>query len=195
MADGKHSDRSIDRDTARLFQIEGAAEPGVKSITRLRNLSSHWKDAVISIAQQEIEGYLVEVGGAKGISVADLLEPQQISTDLYIGATSPLASTEMPHWHPKQTEAYLIVHGTAQILAKYRADRQWTTTRLRDGDLLIVQSEICHWFRWVSRQGLAYVFKAPQVPGVGRAPNGKTTCDSCAHSDCCQRPEGYIRQG
>ena len=113
---------------------------------KVRSLSARGRDAFIMIAQQEMEGYLPEAGGAKGISVADVLEPQQISTDLYIGATSPLAATEVPHWHPKQTEVYFVVHGQAQILAKYRADAEWNTTRLVSGDLLIVQPETCHWF-------------------------------------------------
>jgi mannose-6-phosphate isomerase-like protein (cupin superfamily) len=121
---------------------------------KVRSLSARGRDAVITIAQQEMEGYLPEAGGAKGISVADVLEPQQISTDLYIGATSPLAATEVPHWHPKQTEVYFVVHGQAQILAKYRADAEWNTTPLVSGDLLIVQPETCHWFRWISKQGL-----------------------------------------
>jgi hypothetical protein len=50
-------------------------------------------------------------GGGKAISPPDKFEPFQVSLDLYIGVTTPQARTEVPHWHPDQTEAYHVVHG------------------------------------------------------------------------------------
>jgi hypothetical protein len=68
-------------------------------IVKLQTLSEHARDPVIAVSTRHLESYLKVVGGAKGISVPDVLEPQQISTPLYIGATTPQAKTEVPHWH------------------------------------------------------------------------------------------------
>jgi hypothetical protein len=136
-----------------------------------------------------MEAYLEAVGGAKGISVSDVLEPQQISLPLYIGGTTPRAASEVPHWHAIQAEAYVLLHGEAEVLAKHRWNDDWVAKRATPGTLLIVQPEVCHWFQWRSSEGLAYVFKAPQIPGVGLPPNGKVTCKYCPHyGRTCEPP-------
>lgn len=152
----------------------------------LFELSKHQSEPLMVIQQGELESYLQRVGGAKGISVPDVLEPQQISLPLYIGATTPRAASEVPHWHAIQAEAYFLVHGEAEVLAKHRWGDYWTTKCAVAGTLLIVQPEVCHWFQWRSPEGLALVFKAPQIPGVGLPPNGKVTCKFCPHygRDC-----------
>ena len=156
---------------------------------RLWELSKTQFDPVIPISQDELEAYLAKVGGAKGISVRDVLEPQQISLPLYVGATSPRASSEVPHWHAEQAEAYFVVYGEADILAKYRWADDWVTRQAVAGTLLIVQPEVCHWFQWRSGAGLALVFKAPQIPGVGLPPKGKVVCQFCPHyRRTCQPP-------
>jgi len=138
---------------------------------------------------------VVEEIGATGISVADILAPFHIHLSLYIGATSPRATSEVPHWHPEQTEAYVILDGKAEMLAKYRWQGEWVKREARAGDLLVVQPEVCHWFRWQSSSGLALVFKAPQQAGIGRFPAGKTVCKFCPHFNRgCILPEGFTPQ-
>ena len=104
------------------------------------------------------------------------------------------ATTEVPHWHPDQAEAYVIIDGEAEIKAKHRwEDNGWETDVAKVGDMLIVPPESCHWFRWRSRSGLAFVFKAPQRAGVGLFPAGKVVCRFCAHyKRGCVLPDGFI---
>src|SRR4051794_17350216 len=101
-------------------------------------LSDHANDAAIAIPFNWVEEFLLENGGAKGLSVADILEPQQISTDLYIGGTTPRAKSEVAHWHPDQTEVYVLVHGSASVKFKYRWEQRWSETNLSGGEFLIV---------------------------------------------------------
>lgn|GEM_PF-5489926 len=108
-------------------------------------------------------------------------EPYQISTPLYVGVTTPEADSEVPHWHPDQAEAYVIMSGSAEMVAKRRWSPVWRSQAAVAGDLLLVQPEVCHWFRWRSPAGMVLVFKAPQRAGVGRFPAGKTVCASCPH--------------
>jgi Cupin domain len=133
--------------------------------------------------------------GAKGISVPDPLEPFQICLDLYYGETTPRATSEIPHWHKEQTEAYVMTdEGEAEVWVKWRWDDDgWQRRVLRQGDVILVQPHACHWFRWRSERGRATVFKAPQIPGVGKPPNGKTTCaNGCPHFQRgCVTPNGF----
>ncbi len=78
--------------------------------------------------------------------------------------------------------AHVLLDGEAELLAKFRwDDNGWVECVGKTGDVLIVQPEVCHWFRWRSQDGLAMVFKAPQRPGVGRFPAGKVVCQFCPH--------------
>lgn len=148
-----------------------------------RDFARHQRDPVLVLQRNPLAAALKTVGGAKGISVPDVLEPYQIQLPLYVGATSPAATSEVPHWHnADQAEAYVILDGQAELLAKYRwEDDGWIQRMAYAGDLLIVRPEVCHWFRWRSEDGLALVFKAPQRAGVGRFPAGKVTCKFCPH--------------
>jgi mannose-6-phosphate isomerase-like protein (cupin superfamily) len=152
--------------------------------------------------QQHQPGILVNAGklaaavaalprGAKGISVPDVFEPDQISLPIYFGVTTTHAQSEVPHWHPEQAEVYVVCEGEAELVSRYRWDGEWRRRVVRPGDVLIVQPEVCHWFRWLSEsEGYALVFKAPQRAGVGRSPCGKVTCRFCPHG-CV--PEGFTR--
>lgn len=145
----------------------------------------------------EIEGELfkkaIERLGSKGIFVPDPYEPYQITNlNLYIGATTPFSKKEVPHWHSAQTEVYVIQEGQADLLAKYHWQVRWRLFHGNPGDFLIVQPKVCHWFQWKSASGLALVFKAPQIAGVGKFPNGKTDCFSCPfYNNGCQLPKGF----
>ena len=156
--------------------------------------------------QQQVAGLLYEREplttvikklGAKAISVPDPIEPYQVCQPLYLGATTPSANSEVPHWHREQTEAYVVMQGEAEVLIKWRWENNgWKRRVLHAGDIILAQPETCHWFRWRSKEGdqaLALVFKAPQIPGVGKPPNGKTTCtNGCPHYQRgCVLPDGY----
>jgi mannose-6-phosphate isomerase-like protein (cupin superfamily) len=149
---------------------------------------------VLLIEQLPLAAAVEAVGGAKGISVPDVLEPFQISLPMYIGATTPSASSEVPHWHPDQAEAYVVLAGEAEMISKHRwIDEGWVRVVARPGDVLVVRPEACHWFRWQSAAGLALVFKAPQRAGVGRFPAGKVVCASCPHYERgCVGPRGFV---
>src|SRR5207249_1312754 len=113
---------------------------------------------VLLVERRPLQGAMEKLG-AKGLSVADVLEPYQLQYPLYIGVTTAQATTEVPHWHPDQAEAYVIIDGEAEIKAKHRwEDNGWETDVAKAGDMLIVPPESCHWFRWRSRSGLAFVF-------------------------------------
>src|SRR4051794_3566970 len=145
-------------------------------MTFLQGLTGDRRSPVLRIERDPLAAALragQEPLGAKGISVADVLEPFQISLPLYVGATTPGARSEVPHWHADQAEAYVILGGEAELLAKFRWDDDgWTMWEGRPGDLLVVAPEVCHWFRWRSQseESLALVFKAPQRAGVGPFP-------------------------
>src|SRR5260370_27414537 len=125
---------------------------------------------------------MLETLGAKGLSVPDVTEPYQISLPLYIGATTPQATSEVPHWHQDQAEAYVCLKGEVALLAKNRWDDDgWVRRVGQPGDLLIVQPQVCHLVQWRSARGISLVFKAPQRAGLGRFPHGKVTCKLCPH--------------
>lgn len=175
------------------MQIQREAPPngnGAGSYLQELALRQHEPVLLVELAPltAELEGL-----GAKGFSVPDVLEPYQIQLPLYIGATTPKATTEVPHWHPDQAEAYVVLDGEAEILAKYRwSDNGWVRRRAKAGDVFVVQPEVCHWFQWRSARGLALVFKAPQRAGVGRFPAGKVICRFCPHHQRgCVLPDGF----
>lgn len=162
----------------------------------LQDLASRQQEPVLLIKREPLAHALARLG-AKGLSVPDILEPYQIHLPLYIGATTPSATTEVPHWHADQAEAYVILDGEAEMLAKHRwDDNGWVQRAGQAGDLLVVQPEVCHWFRWQSTRGLALVFKAPQRAGVGRFPAGKVVCQFCPHyGRGCVLPVGFTPPG
>jgi|ERR1051325_4199165 mannose-6-phosphate isomerase-like protein (cupin superfamily) len=160
----------------------------------LQGLACRQHEPVLLIEHAPLENALGLIG-ATGISVADVLMPFHISWSLYIGATTPRAVSEVPHWHPEQTEAYVILDGKAQMLAKYRWQGEWVRREAQAGDMLVVQPEVCHWFQWQSPTGLALVFKAPQRAGIGPYPAGKTICKFCPHyKNGCVLPHGFDPQ-
>lgn len=173
---------------------ENFAEPdgrGQRGLDYLHELARRQQEPVLLIEQAPFRVELEELG-ASGIAVADALRPFQMHMPLYIGATTPRAASEVPHWHPEQTEAYVILDGQAEMLAKYRWQDEWVRREAQAGDLLVVQPEVCHWFRWRSLTGLAFVFKAPQRAGIGRPPAGKTVCQFCPHfNHGCMLPDGF----
>lgn len=116
-------------------------------------------------------------GGAHAFSVPDAQRSDQIQLPLYIGFTIPGNGREIPHWHTDQAEVYVIVHGEAEIVAQpYRDGDQWFTYRGGPGSLFLIAPQVCHWLRWRTDEGLAYVFKAPQRAGLGPFPAGRTDC-------------------
>src|SRR5262249_12983803 len=131
--------------------------------------------------------------GSAAFSVADPYESDQLILDLYYGETTPGAK-ETPHWHAVQTEAYIVMEGEAEFFVKWRwTDNGWQIRVARAGDIVLMQRQRCNWLRWRSTEGRAAVFKAPQIPGVGKPPNGKQTCLSgCPHyKRGCVLPEGF----
>ncbi len=165
-----------------------AADP----VDYLRDLAQHQQQPGLVIEYAPLAAAMEQLG-AKSIALADPFEPYQMCLPLYIGVTTPRATTEVPHWHPDQAEAYVMVDGEAEVLCKYRwEDNGWMRRFAKAGDMVVVQPEVCHWFRWRSARGLALVFKAPQRPGVGRFPAGKTVCQFCPHHQRgCVLPEGF----
>jgi hypothetical protein len=150
-------------------------------------------DPVLLFEQMPLLEELKANGGATAISAADILKSFQFHSELYFGVTTPQARSECPHWHTDQWEAYVLVTGEAEMVAKRRWMDGWTTKLAGAGDVLFVQPEVCHWFRWRSASGLCYVFKAPQRAGLGPFPAGKVTCDNgCPESaKGCVRPPGW----
>jgi hypothetical protein len=169
--------------------------PALESEDYLHERSAHQLEPGLLFERERMRMTIKRLGGAKGISVPDPLEPYQIHFDLYYGVTTPHATSEVPHWHAEQTEAYVMTEdGGAELLVKWRWDNSgWQRRVLNSGDVILVQPHACHWFRWKSETGSAAVFKAPQIPGVGRPPNGKTTCTSgCPHfRRGCVMPDGF----
>jgi len=160
----------------------------------LQERSAHQHDPGLLFEREQMRAVMKKLG-AKGISVPDPLEPFQVCLDLYYGETTPGATSEVPHWHARQTEAYVMMEdGEAEIWAKWRWDNNgWERRVLHRGDIILMQPHTCHWFRWRSENGHAAVFKAPQIPGVGKPPNGKTTCtNGCPHYQRgCVPPDGF----
>jgi hypothetical protein len=160
----------------------------------LHQLALGQKEPGLVIEHAPLVTAIKELGGAKGFSVPDPLDPSQIRLPLYIGATTPDATSEVPHWHPEQAEAYVLLWGEAELLVKYRWEKDWGRRIVHTGDIVVAQPEVCHLFQWRSSgddtQALALVFKAPQVAGVGNFPSGKVTCRFCPHfrRDCALPP-------
>jgi mannose-6-phosphate isomerase-like protein (cupin superfamily) len=174
-------------------ELEAMDSMAVKKYDYLENLAYHQQEPILLIEREPLAIAMREFG-AKGISVADVMEPFQMHLSLYIGVTTPQATTEVPHWHNDQTEAYVIIEGQAEISAKHRwIDDGWLSKTGRAGDLFIIQPQVCHWFRWLSVTGLALVFKAPQRAGVGPFPAGKVVCKFCPHFNRgCKVPEDFM---
>lgn len=151
----------------------------------------------IKYEQKPLDAAVRRRRGAEGISVADPMETHQISERVYFGVTTSSATAEVPHIHMEQTEAYVMQKGEALVWTKWRwDDAGWIGSTLRQGDVFLVQPNVCHWFVWrceADVDGIAYVFKAPQIPGVGKPPNGKTTCtNGCPHyRHGCVLPQGF----
>jgi hypothetical protein len=151
-------------------------------------------DPVLLFEASPLVQELKEKDGGTAISAADVLKSFQFHSELYFGATTPQARTEAPHWHTDQWEAYVMIKGEAEMLAKHRwVPNGWITKVASAGDVLLVQPEVCHWFRWQSAFGLCYVFKAPQRAGLGPFPAGKVTCDrGCPENkNGCVYPSGW----
>src|SRR5258708_6841061 len=177
------------------IETDGQADGLVKVIsdpaTFFQELGSRRLEPVLLIQGEPFRA-AVEYHGAQPPPPPDPWEPYQLSLSLYIGGTTPQATTEVVHHHPDQTEAYVMVEGEALLVAKYRGQADWVAHLARTGDLLIVQPDVCHWFRWQSARGLALVFKAPQRAGVGRFPAGKNLCAPyCQFSRGCMPPPGF----
>jgi len=166
--------------------------PESDPVDYLRDLSQRQQEPGLLIEQEPLAAAM-EPLGAKGILVPDPYEPYQISLPLYLGVTTPRASSEVPHWHSVQTEVYHVDEGELEVLCKHRwEDNGWQRRLLHAGDTLVVQAEVCHFVRWKSAKGACLVFKAPQVPGVGKPPAGKTTCQFCPHfRRGCVLPDGF----
>ena len=160
----------------------------------LHKLSHCRRDPLLLVQREPLRAAMAKLG-AKGLSVPDVFEPYQLQFELYIGFTTPAATTEVPHWHPDQTEVYVIMDGEAEVLAKHREQDSWKSEVVKAGDMLIVPPQSCHWFRWCSAAGLGIVFKAPQRAGVGPFPAGKMVCRDCPHyKRGCVQPDGFTPQ-
>lgn len=149
----------------------------------------------IHIEHDKLLKAIQTLGGSAAFSVADPFHPTHVRLSLYMGFTTPENNREVPHWHSEQAEAYVILDGIAKLITKHRFHIRgdWTILVGHPGDILVAQPEVCHWFRWQSSRGIAYVFKAPQVAGQGRYPHGKTTClHGCPiYKNGCVLPEGF----
>jgi mannose-6-phosphate isomerase-like protein (cupin superfamily) len=176
-------------------QVQAPQIPSRKeeSSNYLDELSAGRLDPGIPVRYERMKRQTLERGqGAIALSPPDAWISTQLSLPLYNGYTTPRATTEKPHWHDSAAEAYCLIDGLAEIWCKWRWMREWRRLLLRPGDVVLVQPHVCHWFRWGSEDGYAAVFKAPQIPGVGRPPAGKTTCADCVHyNNGCVPPDGY----
>src|SRR5689334_10608340 len=86
----------------------------VDALAYLNELSAARRHPLILVQRKPFQSVMEELG-AKGISVPDVFEPYQLQYPLYIGATTPHAKSEVPHWHPDQTEVYVIIDGKAEM--------------------------------------------------------------------------------
>lgn len=158
----------------------------------LKDRAAHQHEPGLLYEGEQMEVAVQQEGGGTAVSSADPHKTNQVHLDLYYGETSPLA-TELPHVHFDQTEAYVLFNGEAEVWVKWRwDDNGWKQRTLRAGDVILMQPEVCHWFRWRSEDGRAAVFKR-QIPGVGKPPNGKQTClNGCPHyKRGCVLPDGF----
>jgi mannose-6-phosphate isomerase-like protein (cupin superfamily) len=161
----------------------------------LHTLSQQRRKPSLCVQREPLQAAMEKLG-ARALSPPDVFEPYQFQYPLYIGVTTPQATTEVPHWHPDQAEAYVIIDGEAELAAKHREqDNGWQTEAAKGGDMIIVPPQSCHWFRWRTEHGMALVFKAPQRAGVGAFPAGKVICRACPHyKRGCVHPQGYVAQ-
>lgn len=171
-------------------------EPGLeielKPVNYLRQVANRQRKAPVLLYKRDsLVTALEERGGGFSIIVADALNPDQINGPLYFGATTPQNDKEVPHWHRDQEEAYVVMDGECELVAKWRwEDDGWERLVGKPGDVLIARRESCHWLVWRSERGLALAFKSPQIPGEGASPAGKTTClKGCPHfNNGCRMP-------
>jgi uncharacterized RmlC-like cupin family protein len=141
-----------------------------------------------------------EHGGAVAITPADQISSDQVGNQpLYAAVTIATNRREVPHYHggdKRPAEAYLVTEGKALVYLRWAhaTSTPWQKVEVCDGSILYVPSGQCHYVTWVSDRGLAYVFKAPQQPGIGLpGDKGKTTCKFCPYSQDCKPPEGFKR--
>jgi oxalate decarboxylase/phosphoglucose isomerase-like protein (cupin superfamily) len=139
-----------------------------------------------------------EHGGAVAITPADQISSNQVGNQpLYSAVTTPSNQREVPHYHggvKRPAEAYLVTEGKALVWVRWAhaTSTPWQKVEVCDGSVLYVPSGQCHWVTWESNRGLAYVFKAPQQPGIGiPGDKGKTTCKFCPYSQDCEPPPGF----
>jgi hypothetical protein len=158
----------------------------------LEELADSQVDPGIHVRYERMKQRTREPGqGAIAVSVPGW-KPSPLALPIYHGYTTPRATTEKPHWHDGAAEAYCVIDGLVEILCKWRWEREWRRLILRPGDVALIQPDCCHWVRWLSEDGYAAVFKAPQIAGVGSPPAGKTTCSDCTHyNNGCVQPDGY----
>jgi mannose-6-phosphate isomerase-like protein (cupin superfamily) len=150
------------------------------------------RDALLAAAE--------EYGGAFAITPADQIDPDQVGNQpLYSAVTIPTNRREVPHYHggdKRPAEAYLVTEGKALVYLRWAhaTSTPWQKVEVSDGSILYVPSGQCHYVTWESERGLAYVFKAPQQPGIGLpGDKGKTTCRFCPCSQDCEPPESFKR--
>ena len=157
----------------------------------LEDRATHQGEPGLWYEGERVKDAVQQNGGATAIWVPDPTKPHHIRTDLYYGETTPGAE-EVPHWHTEQTEAYIMVDGKAEAWVKWRWEPKWQRRVLKKGDVILMQPEVCHWFRWLSEEGRAAVFKASPTSGVGQHLNGKRMCANCPHYEHgCTPPGGF----
>ncbi len=158
-------------------------------------LTKKCQEPGLVIENAALTAALSTVGVAKSLSASDPFEPSQMHFDeISIGVITANTDPRVLHWHPQQIEVYAIFFGDAEFLCKYQWDDVgWVAHRAAPGRVLIVQPQVCHWFRWKSRAGFAYVFKAPQIAGVGPNLAGEVVCTrGCPHfNNGCVLPAEY----
>jgi quercetin dioxygenase-like cupin family protein len=138
-----------------------------------------------------------ELGGAHSIVIGDPFRPFHMRGNVYVGITTAEALSEVFHFHQQQTEIFCVLDGMAEVASRWAwaTDDDWQHRVVKHGDIIIMQPEVCHYWKWVSETGFAAVFKAPIDPaGVGRPGlAGKTTCAFCPYVERCRLPRGYSR--
>lgn len=142
---------------------------------------------------EPMQAAIAREGGAMAITPQDPWKIVQIAgLPMYCGATTPRARSEIPHWHYNALEVYVVIAGSAEMWVKYHWLKDWQRRIAHEGDMLLIQPGVCHWLRWTSDNGFAWVFRAPNIGGVGRPPAGKQICATCPFwQNGCLGPEGY----
>jgi len=130
--------------------------------------AAHQEEAGLVIEFEKMKLAIEEHGGSKAFFGFDEWESDQIhSSHAYLGL---------------QTEMYVVLDGTAEIWVKHywESSKSWCRRVLNHGDIVIVNPQTCHFFKWRSPQGVAVVTKSPNtIGGVGRPPASKLNCTNC----------------